>query len=596
MCRIAGVFNIADPIDQTIIAVQSMCSRLSHGGPDDEGLYIDKQAKLVLGHRRLSIIDISPGGHQPMQFDNGRFIITYNGELYNYRELKYKLQSHGVLFNTESDTEVILAAYATWGTDAFQYFEGMYAFVLYDKANAEILMVRDINGIKPLYYAITPEGLSFASEVKALASLHYLNETDNRWPVFLMAYGFLPEPATTLKKVKPLQKGHWLKYNLATHQYQLEGYYKQRFIERISNRKKAIELVAVQLEEAVKSHLVADAPLGVFLSGGLDSGIIAMLAARHKKIVDTVSIYFDDSFYSEKKFQDELLTKLQTRHHAYKLTAAGFHEHLPAVIHAMDMPCYDGVNTWFISNYAKQSGLKAVLSGIGGDELFGGYPSFKRMGAAALLQQMPDKLLKSFQQSGNRLLKRLSYLAIAGGKGRYLFLRGQFVPADIARQLNENEAAIWTILEQTPSLPEIDYLHKGNQVSWLETNLYLQNQLLRDADVMGMANGIEIRVPFLYKNFMELATHIKADVKFKGRLGKQLLIDAFGSYLPQSVWNRSKMGFSFPFKDWLSHPQYAGYGGTGNLQANHTKLKAGELHWSQFFTLMLIDKFSSNER
>jgi asparagine synthase (glutamine-hydrolysing) len=290
-----------------------------------------------------------------------------------------------------------------------------------------------------------------------------------------------------------------------------------------------------------------------------------------------------------------LLNKISTRHHAFKLTEAGFHEHLPAVIHAMDLPCYDGVNTWFISNYAKQSGLKAVLSGIGGDELFGGYPSFKRIGAAIVLQQLPAKLLKSCQKSGNRIIKRLAYLALEGGKGRYLFLRGQFVPVDIARQLNENEAAVWDILETMPQLPEIDYLNKGNQVSWLETNLYLQNQLLRDADVMSMANGIEIRVPFLDKGFMEMVTQITADIKFKGPQAKQLLIDAFGHELPQTVWNRSKMGFSFPFKDWLSHSRYADFGGSQKLAEFHRQFTNGQLHWSQFFTLMLIEKYSSIE-
>jgi asparagine synthase (glutamine-hydrolysing) len=255
----------------------------------------------------------------------------------------------------------------------------------------------------------------------------------------------------------------------------------------------------------------------------------------------------------------------------------------------MDQPSCDGINTWFISKYAKQQGLKAVLSGIGADELLGGYPSFKRLRAARALQKMPTLLLaKKWNQ---RKLSRVSYLQLEGISGLYLFLRGQFAPTEIARQLGAGEKETWDLLASLPVSPDIDHLHPGNQASWMETNLYMQNQLLRDADVMSMAHGIEIRVPFLDTAFQRYCMRVKPSYKYGGPIPKYLLVNAFKDELPEQIWHRPKMGFSFPFKEWFAESAYvkemmAGSDVSG--QVNYADFKKGKLHWSQLLSLLHI--------
>ena len=589
MCRIAGVINKSIPAEALEGLVKEMCTVQKHGGPDDEGIYTNAAHHLVLGHRRLSIIDLSAGGHQPMAYQNGRYLLTYNGELYNYIALKEILKKAGCLFTTGSDTEVILAAFATWGVQAFKAFNGMFAFALWDNETGDIYLVRDAGGIKPLYFAHTKEGLAFASEVRAFKKIPYLDTPNINWPVYLMAYGHLPEPVTTLKDVQPLKKGWYLQYNVLTGSSNQKAFSRYSFIENIDNRTQAISMIQQSLAGAVKRHLLSDAPIGVFLSGGLDSSIIAKLANKEQSGLNTISLFFDDRQYSEKKYQDMVQTDLQGNQHQCLLKEDNFHADFPAVIRAMDMPGCDGINTWFISKLAAQHGLKAVLSGVGGDELYGGYPSFNRIAPALLIQQhLSNALLKAERFTGLKNLRRACYLSLPGSAGMYLFLRGQFIPREIAQHLNSSEKEVWQILQEQPLLPDISNLTAKNQASWLEINLYMQNQLLRDADVMSMAHGIEIRLPFLDTAFFKLSLQLCSSIKYAGKLNKQLLIDSFKEMIPAPVWNRPKMGFSFPFKDWLARDQYAA-SLTGKKNAvYHQKFVEGKLHWSQFLTIFLL--------
>ncbi len=590
MCRIAGIINPALGQDQLALLIKGMCDLQQHGGPDDEGVYINRESGLALGHRRLSIIDTSSAGHQPMSFADDRYLVTYNGEIYNYEVLRHDLELAGARFKSNSDTEVILAAYAYWGVAAFERFNGMFAFGIWDNHSRELVLARGGAGIKPLYYAHTNEGFAFASEIRAFAPIGYLRQENPDWPVYLMAYGHLPEPVTPLQKVVPLPKGCYLKYNPAANSLVIKSFTRSSFLEKISNRREAIYLVKQQLEEAVQRHLVSDAPIGVFLSGGLDSSIIALLAKKHSSRLNTISIYFEDKLYSEKSYQDLLLQQLSCSNQQFLLQEKDFHTYLPSIIGAMDMPCCDGINTWFISKYARETGLKSVLSGIGGDELFGGYPSFNRIKTALALEKLPNKVLRAGRFANAKKFKRLCYLSIHNPVGRYLFLRGQFIPKDIAMYLGATEESVWDILSAQPKLPDIDYLAPQNQASWMETHMYMQNQLLRDADTMGMVHGLEIRVPFLDKEFFHLALSIQSDIKFSGRFGKQLLIDAFKDILPEPIWNRPKMGFSFPFKEWLSDEKYA-HAGNKDLSVPHQQLKQNHMHWSQFFTLLLMQEY-----
>ena len=593
MCRISGIISPPHPIEALQPMVKEMCRIQEHGGPDDEGMYTDAAQHLVLGHRRLSLIELSMAGHQPMSYSDGRYTISYNGELYNYLEIRMELMGAGFKFNTNSDTEVILAAFAAWGCNAFHRFNGMFAFAIYDKQVGEIYLVRDTSGIKPLYYAVTDEGLAFASEIKAFAAIPWLQKKNENWPVYLLAYGHLPEPITTLADVKPLPKGCCLRYRLADKDADLNVYSFYSYREQLSNRADVAAAIRETLQESVKRHLISDAPIGVFLSGGLDSSIIASLAGKfHHAGLKTLSIVFDEAEYSEKKYQDLMIQKLNCPNWQSTLSEKEFQQNFNNILQAMDMPGCDGMNTWFISKYAKESGLKAVLSGVGGDELFGGYPSFSRINLVKRLDTIPTALLRAGKHANTKKIRRLAFLSLRGAKGAYLFLRGQFIPATIARQLDMDEKQVWNLLEDQPDLYDISSLQPGNEASWIETNLYMQNQLLRDSDVMSMAHGIEIRVPFLDKEFMSLALSIRSTLKYSGTLPKQLLVDSFKSELPEPIWNRPKMGFTFPFAEWLGKNDYVKetmLGKNARSAKNYQQFLKGEMHWSQLMALLLAD-------
>lgn len=594
MCRIAGIVN---PFLSPVLLkqlVKGMCTVLKHGGPDDEGIYSCEEHHVVLGHRRLSLIDLTHRGHQPMDYSNGRYQITFNGEIYNYPELKAELKKEGYRFTTRSDTEVILASFAAWGTAAFQRFNGMFSLAIWDNVTANLYLARDASGIKPLYYAITRQGLAFASEIKAFRSISYLEDKNPNWEIYLMAYGHLPEPVTTLQHVQPLSKGCYLQYNTNTGIHKIEQFTLFAYEELLGNRQEVIFKIKETLQKAVLRHLICDAPIGIFLSGGIDSAIIAMLAGNKREAqLNSLSIYFDDSLYSEKQYQDLILANLCGTHKQFLLKQQEFHDYLPAIIRAMDLPGCDGINTWFISKYAKENGLKAVLSGIGGDELYGGYPSFSRINTALLLKKLPNRLLRAGSSATLKKVRRLCYLSLGGAVGKYLFLRGQFVPNEIAKHLNADESEIWEVLREEPKVADISHLTAPNQASWLEMNLYMQNQLLRDADVMSMAHGVEIRIPFLDKEFISLSLKVRSVLKYSGQVGKQLLIDCFKNILPEPVWNRPKMGFSFPFKKWLANDEYVKECFMSNgeeSRLNYQNFIKGTLHWSQLMTLLLLEE------
>ncbi|MEO6454495.1 MAG: asparagine synthase C-terminal domain-containing protein, partial [Ginsengibacter sp.] len=431
--------------------------------------------------------------------------------------------------------------------------------------------------------------------IKAFKPIPYLQEKNRDWPVYLMAYGHLPEPITSLRDVQPLPKGNYLLYNASLAVHRVKLFDEFTYSELSGNRHEVINQIQDTLQKAVARHLISDARIGIFLSGGIDSGIIALLANNNiDKQLNTLSVYFNEADYSEKKYQDLILQNLFCKHHQYLLKEREFQIHLPSIINAMDLPGCDGINTWFISKYAKENGLKAVLSGIGGDELYGGYPSFSRMNMALLLEKLPNLFLKAGKSAGLKKIRRLVYLSLGGSVGKYLFLRGQFVPNEIAIQLNADESEIWKILRQQPVSEDISDLTPHNQASWIEMNMYMQNQLLRDADVMSMAHGVEIRLPFLDKEFVTLSLQIQSSLKYDGQLSKQLLIDSFKDILPEPVWNRPKMGFAFPFKEWMENDEYVKdcfmSNGEENIASFQNFIK-GNLHWSQLMTLLLLEEF-----
>jgi len=592
MCRISGMFNSELSKDTMQEMVLQMCELQRHGGPDDGGIYCSADDDIVLGNRRLALLDLSSAGHQPMQYEE-RYWITYNGELYNFVELRDELKQYGHVFHTHTDTEVILAVYSRWGSQGFARLKGMFAFCIWDTVSKDLLLVRDAAGMKPLYYTREENGIAFASELRALNILPAVKEENDKWPVYLMAYGHLPEPVTTLKKVYPLPKGCFLKYNTVKRQFILQNFKHYSYFPKIKDETVAVAAIKDHLKLAVERHLLADAPIGIFLSGGVDSGILTLLASENgPEQVNSLSIYFEEKAYSEKKYQDILIQKIGCKNSQYLLKENEFHDNFPGILDAMDMPCCDGINTWFISRYAKQQGLKAVLSGIGGDELFGGYPSFNRMETASLLHRLPGLVINAGRRSNMKQLNRLSYLNMDGIKGIYLFLRGHFTPLEIAKQLNASEKEIWDILNDVPVFPELPNLPLKEQASWMEWNIYMQNQLLRDADVMGMANGVEIRVPFLDDDFIRLVLSIDPAIKYRGVGPKPLLINTYRDKLPNEIWDRPKMGFSFPFAAWLSKSSFVKEmleQGNKSTVSNYNRFMSGEMHWSHLMSLIIIN-------
>ncbi|WP_114936931.1 asparagine synthase (glutamine-hydrolyzing) [Mucilaginibacter endophyticus] len=590
MCRIAGIINNKVQPEVLLEKVKVMCRTLQHGGPDDEGVYYDQQEHLAFGHRRLSIIDLSSGGHQPMTDTHGRTLITFNGEIYNYLELRGELTGLGITFKSATDTEVILQAYLKWGVEAFGKFRGMFAFALFDTARRLTYLVRDTAGIKPVYYTAQNNSLSFASEINALTAADIATQQDPNWPIRFLAFGHIPEPYTTLQQVYSLPKGHYLRWDHSLCTYKICPYQQQGNKIRISDINEAREIIKQALTKAVKRQMIADAPLGVFLSGGIDSSLLTLLADEEKgRQLKTISIFFDEKQYDEQAYQKVILNKTRGENFSHLVKQEDFENHFGHIMEAMDMPTTDGINSWFISKYAHDNGLKAVLSGIGADEYFGGYPSFNRIRYLGYLRNIPPFLFSSVHGLLPDAYKKLTFLVDKSPIADYLLLRGLFSPGDISRILDTDTTQVRTVLFDSNRVPD-SARYSPEQASWFETNLYMQNQLLRDTDVMSMSHGLEVRVPFLDEDFTATVQSIASDIRFNRQQPKQLLIESF-DILPASVWNRPKMGFSFPLQMWMrenprinSPNNYRGKLAQYNIQ----KFKKGQIHWSKAFALYQI--------
>lgn len=572
-----------------------MCHTLAHGGPDDEGIYYAQTHGLIFGHRRLAIIDLTAKGHQPMPDAEKQIWITFNGEIYNYLDLKDKLTALGANFATGSDTEVIIQAYKYWGTGAFAKLRGMFAFALYDSVKAQTFLVRDASGIKPLYYHINSSGLCFASEVKAFKNADLVTQDDPDWPIRFLAFGHIPEPYTTLKNVFSLPKATFLRWQHTTNSHEILAFNPDfKDTTAITTTPDAEKNVREVLDATVKRQLLADAPIGVFLSGGIDSSLITLLAHQtQKKNLKTVSIFFDEKTYNEQAFQNIVLEKTGAKNNQHLVKQQDFEAELPHIMAGMDMPTIDGINSWFISKYARVEGLKAVLSGLGGDELFGGYPSFKNIKYLKYLKWVPKQLLKLVAKFSVGRLKRIALLTYQHPLAEYLFLRGLFVPADIAKILNITEKHVADVLFADPLT--LGHLSDTERAAWYETNIYMQNQLLRDTDVMSMAHGLEVRVPFLDEDFVQTVGRVDAAIRFDNGKPKKLLVDSYAHLIPQAVWDRPKMGFSFPLQQWMhAHKQIGNvdYYRGAQTQKFIKRFKNNKVHWSRAFALYQLQNLN----
>ncbi len=604
MCRIAGIISSKfspSALNEHILAMMEL---QRHGGPDGEGKFIDSEQHLALGHRRLSLLDLSEAGSQPFRSADGKYHIVFNGEVYNFIALREQLQKEGFVFNSRTDTEVILNAYIKWGIQSFGMLRGMFAFAIYDTENSELILARDSQGIKPLYYYQENGDLLFASEVKAFKQIPVKLSTHPDWPVYFLSFGHLPEPITTYSEVKMLPKGHFLRFSVRDKKVISQASFAKATSPSLAIKDYAVaqQLVNDTLDKAIQRQLIADAPIGVFLSGGIDSSLLALQAAKYQqeKLI-TISLHFPEARFSEKPYQQIVSQRLPGAHISKEVTHKDFEQYFEQIIANMDQPSVDGINSWFVSKAAKESGIKAVLSGIGADELFGGYPSFRRMRyipVAGKLKSLVAVLSRFRQQDA---LERFSFLRKNSNPAyEYLFLRGFFPPRQLEEMFAIDTQRLLNSLDQlAPPAYDLPESYDGKRASWYEQHYFMQNQLLKDADAMSMQHGLEIRVPFLDEDVVAAAQAIDAKVLFdRSRPAKHLLINSFDKLLPEAVWNRPKMGFTFPFQQWIKkHPEYQDLKNKDHSIVKKDffhQFEKDQIHWSKVMSLLVLEKFNGH--
>jgi len=591
MCRIAGIvgYKSADGLAK----VTAMRDSMIHGGPDDEGIFIDEAAGVYFGHRRLSLIDLSKAGHQPMLADDGKLVLIFNGEIYNYLEIRKELELNGIHFTSKTDTEVIIQSFHYWGVSCFSKFNGMFAIAIFDKNNNKIILARDHAGIKPLYYSFHRNRFIFSSETRAFISYDNNWKKNPDWRILFLLFGHMPEPYTTLNEVFTLQKGSYMSVDCSSLTHSISTYLPQKsgtysnvdFIDAVSTLRS-------KLTEAVNRHLISDAPIGLFLSGGIDSSILTLIAKN--KLADnlqTLSIDFEESKFSEKQYQDIIIKKTGANHQSFIVTKKMFDEAIEDIISAMDQPSNDGINSYFISKFAKQAGLKAVLSGIGADELFGGYPSFKRVKYLPILNTIPKSTFSLAVLFNDDKKKKFEFCKQKNAVALYMLQRGFFTPSQIAQLLEVDVKYVNNVLDKVVSSIAIPANSPINQMAWLEENLYMKNQLLKDTDYMSMWHAIEVRVPFLDKELMSFCEALSSSIRFSAPPQKKILIEAFEKELPVEIWDRPKRGFVFPFQEWFNSMDNAAYA-NNKLSLMRGKLASGKIHWSRYWSYYLstIDK------
>ena len=592
MCGISGVFlNIKNKNSKGLEqAVERMNQSQFRRGPDDKGVFVDVKTGVAFGHNRLSIIDLSKAGHQPMGYKikNYDLWITFNGEIYNFLDLKKDLEKKGHKFKTKTDTEVILALYAEYGEKSFSMLRGMFAFGLWNGKAKKLFLVKDRYGIKPLYYYSDNGELVFASTVKAIieSDLIPVEKNPGAFIGFLL-FGSVPLPMTTIKNVFATPAGYYIEASVAAsgglNLKKVKYYEPLEFFQNKDNVSfgEVPENIKQLLNKSVDYHLISDAPLGVFLSGGLDSSAIAALARRSigegGLPLTTLSIVFDEPEFSEQKYQRLVAQKIKSDHREIKITQKDFFDSFGEIFEAMDQPTIDGVNSFFIAKAAKEAGLKAVLSGLGADEIFLGYPHFRRAELLKKIQKLPKILkfpLKLVSLMGDRYSK-LNYFINSDDLSFYLGIRGLFSPQETAKILDINLSEVKNFIDEFSCGQATGKLHPVDLLSYLELKFYLQNQLLKDTDFMSMYHSIEVRVPFLDHKLAEYVSNLPPEIKLGNKINKPLLVESVRDLLPEEIFTRSKMGFTFPFQKWMRKIDSDFSGG----------------HWSRFWAKKVLNKF-----
>ena len=576
MCGIAGYFAHrakANPPGAAIVT--AMRDHMIARGPDGAGLWESEDKRLCFGHRRLTIIDLSEAGAQPMRSADGRLTLTYNGEIYNYQALRTALEAKGRRFASHSDTEVLLHLYAEYGLAMFDHLRGMYAFALWDADRRQLLLGRDPYGIKPLYYADDQGCVRFASQVKALLRDPALPRDPD--PAGLTGFhllGSVPEPFTLYRAIRACPAGSYVLVDETGVRDPVRHSDIAGAIASADPRMTERDAQAAMLE-CVRAHLVADVEVGAFLSGGVDSGaLIGLMRDAGQDNIRAVTLGFDElagTAEDELPLAAEIARLYGVEQHVRTVGAAEFEADLPAIFAAMDQPSIDGINSWFVSKATRELGLKVALSGIGGDELLAGYSTFRTIPRARRLAG-PIAAMPIAGPAARRLLHWLAPALIRNNPklaglfdlsgswaGAYLLRRALLLPFELdgvmdpatAREGLERLRPLELIGATIAPDPGSD----TGRVAALESSLYLRNQLLRDADWAGMAHSLEIRVPLVdYTLLGQIAGLIGA---LPVGQGKRLLADAPSRPLPGAIVNKPKTGFAIPVASWRAgRPRY----------------------------------------
>jgi asparagine synthase (glutamine-hydrolysing) len=586
MCGICGAVGF-DSKETGEAIVRRMLAAIIHRGPDEEGILV--ASRVAVAARRLSIIDL-PGGSQPVWNEAGTIAVVFNGEIYNFRELREELETLRHKFRSKSDTEVIVHAYEEWGEDSVNRLRGMFSFAAIelpegrDSRAARVFIARDRTGIKPLYYAKIDGAFLFASEVRTLlASGCVPPRLSVEALTAYLLFGSVGEPTTLVESVFSLPPGYCVSI-LAGDPVQVSEPKPYWDITRVPQKQSEAELapqnsagsgihralrVRALLEDAVRSHLIADVPVGVFLSSGIDSTAIAALATVAQGGIHTFTVAFPDAEFSEAGIARRTAERLGTQHREVVISGDEMVARLDEAIIALDQPSMDGTNTYFVSWAARQASLKVALSGLGSDELFGGYTSFHatakiaRIAAAAgFIPQTARRLVAlgmknmNFVQSSPDAFRKASaaWLEPKLFPHAYFFTRTLFTPQAFASRLRGDGGA-WNSMSWYlwlgAAAQQSRSLDRFAQVSWLELRSYMVNTLLRDTDAMSMRNSLEVRVPFLDTPLVEYVLGLPEAAKRGAKRPKALLVEALGDLLPEEIVNQPKRTFTFPWEHWL---------------------------------------------
>lgn len=557
MCGIAGIAGLIDNSDLRG-RIEKMTERMAHRGPDASGHLVN--SPVALGHRRLSIIDLSDAASQPITDPSGRYTIIYNGEVYNFLEIKEHLK--GYEFQSNSDTDVILASYIKWGPSCVQKLNGMFAFAIWDEVEQELFIARDRLGIKPVYYHFQDGVLAFSSEVRSLLASGCVEARINRASLGeYLRYYSVNSPNTLIDGVFQLKAGNYGIWK--GREWTTETYWHPSEIAPIEvSYEEARGKVQELLQDAVARRLMSDVPFGAFLSGGIDSSaIVALMARASEQPVNTFSIVFDEAEFDESRWSRLIADKYNTIHHPIKLHPQDFLEELPAALSAMDHPSGDGLNSYVVSQATRRKGFTVALSGLGGDELFAGYPVFKRYqklvgmgtlyGIPAGLRSLAGKAVAGVYRN-HKTARLQELIELERNRFRHLYpvFRKIYTDQEIERLLGAPSEATMSHIFSPMELESIEQMGPFSQVSVGEISTYTQNVLLRDTDQMSMAHSLEVRVPFFDHTLVEYALSLPDQVK-EPVYPKKLLVDAMGDLLPHDLVHRKKMGFVFPWAEWL---------------------------------------------